>query len=152
MPKAYRIGEEAVGFYMQMEQFQRERLVGALSATAGMEKAIRQTIDYCRQRETFGTPLIHNQYINFRLCELLTEIEALRQLNYYCASLLAQDESAPEVIKIASMCKLKAGRLAREVSDTCLQFSVAWVTWKKHPSRAISAMRDCSASAAARTR
>ncbi len=122
VPKAYRIGEEGMGFYLQMEQFQRERLVGALSATAGMEKAVRQTIDYCRQRETFGTPLIHNQYINFRLCELLTEIEALRQLNYYCASLMAQDESAPEVIKIASMCKLKAGRLAREVSDTCLQF------------------------------
>ena len=122
VPKAYRIGEEGMGFYLQMEQFQRERLVGALSATAGMEKAVRQTIDYCRQRETFGTPLIHNQYINFRLCELLTEIEALRQLNYYCASLMAQDESAPEVIKIALMCKLKAGRLAREVSDTCLQF------------------------------
>ena len=43
-------------------------------------------------------------------------------MNYYCASLMAQDESSLEVTKIASMCKLKAGRLAREVSDTCLQF------------------------------
>jgi citronellyl-CoA dehydrogenase len=122
VPKANRIGEEGMGFYMQMEQFQRERLIGSLSATAGMEKAVRQTITYCRERKTFGTPLIHNQWVHFKLCELLTEIEALRQLSYYCASLLGQDESSMEVVKIASMCKLKAGRLAREVGDVCLQF------------------------------
>lgn len=122
VPKANRIGEEGMGFYMQMEQFQRERLIGSLSATAGMEKAVRQTIAYCRERKTFGTPLIHNQWVHFKLCELLTEIEALRQLNYYCASLLEQDETSMEVVKIASMCKLKAGRLAREVGDVCLQF------------------------------
>ena len=44
VPKTYRIGEEGMGFYLQMEQFQRERLVGSLSATAGMEKAVRETI------------------------------------------------------------------------------------------------------------
>lgn len=122
VPKANRIGEEGFGFYMQMEQFQRERLVGAISATAGMEKALRATIQYCRERETFGQPLIHNQWVHFRLCELLTEIEALRQLNYYCAALMEQDENSAEVIKVASMCKLKAGRLAREVGDVCIQF------------------------------
>jgi citronellyl-CoA dehydrogenase len=122
VPQRNRIGEEGMGFYMQMEQFQRERLIGALSATAGVERAVRTTIAYCRERQTFGQPLIHNQWINFRLCELLTEIEALRQLNYYCAALMDEDESSLEVTKIASMCKLKAGRLAREVGDTCLQF------------------------------
>lgn len=122
VPKANRIGEEGFGFYYQMEQFQRERLVGALSSTAGMEKAVRDTIQYCRERSTFGQPLINNQWIHFKLCELLTEIEALRQLNYYCAALMDEDENSPQVIKVASMCKLKAGRLAREVGDTCLQF------------------------------
>ena len=122
VPQANRIGLEGMGFYMQMEQFQRERLVGALSATAGMEKAVRETIQYCRERETFGQPLIHNQWVHFKLCELLTEIEALRQLNYYCASLMEVDETSMEVTRIASMCKLKAGRLAREVGDVCLQF------------------------------
>lgn len=122
VPQANRIGAEGMGFYMQMEQFQRERLVGALSATAGMEKAVRETIQYCRERHTFGQPLIHNQWVHFKLCELLTEIEALRQLNYYCASLMEVDETSMEVTRIASMCKLKAGRLAREVGDVCLQF------------------------------
>lgn len=122
VPKSNRIGEEGMGFYLQMEQFQRERLVGALSSVAGMEKVVRQTMAYCHERKTFGTPLIHNQWVNFKLVELLTEIEALRQLCYYCASLMAEDETSLEVTKIASMCKLKAGRLTREVADTCLQF------------------------------
>jgi len=122
VPKTNLIGVEGMGFYLQMEQFQRERLVGSISATAGMEKAVRGTIQYCRERASFGQPLIHNQWIHFKLGELLTEIAALRQLNYYCAALMQQDENSPEVIKVASMCKLKAGRLAREVGDVCLQF------------------------------
>ena len=36
------------------------------------------TIDYTRERKTFGRPLIDNQWIHFKLCELLTECEALR--------------------------------------------------------------------------
>jgi citronellyl-CoA dehydrogenase len=122
VPQSYRIGAEGMGFYMQMEQFQVERLVGSLSATTGMEMMVRETMKYCSERETFGQPLIHNQWIQFKLVELLTEIEALRQLNYHCAAMMQAQVNPEEVTRIASMCKLKAGRLAREVGDTCLQF------------------------------
>ncbi len=119
VPQANRIGEEGMGFILQMKQFQKERLAGSLMSTAGMDKIIRMTIAYCRERHTFGRPLIDNQYIHFRLCELLTEVEALRQLNYHCVRLLVAGE---DVTKEVSMAKLKAGRLAREVADTCVQF------------------------------
>jgi citronellyl-CoA dehydrogenase len=119
VPQINRIGEEGLGFMLQMKQFQRERLAGSLMSTAGMEKIIRLTIAYCRERQTFGRPLIDNQVIHFRLCELLTEVEALRQLNYHCVRLLVAGE---DVTKEVSMAKLKAGRLAREVADSCLQF------------------------------
>jgi len=99
-----------------------ERLVGSISTTTGMEMAVRATMKYCSERETFGQPLIHNQWIQFRLAELLTEIEALRQLNYYCAGLMEAEADPQEITRIASMCKLKAGKLGREVGDTCLQF------------------------------
>ncbi len=122
VPVSNRIGEEGMGFYLQMEQFQIERLVAALGAVAGAELAVRDTILYCQERKTFGKPLIANQWIQFKLGELLTEIEAARHLNYYCASLIDAQEDAMKVTKIASMCKLKAGRLVREVADTCLQF------------------------------
>ncbi|MBP9503032.1 MAG: acyl-CoA dehydrogenase family protein [Candidatus Promineofilum sp.] len=119
VPQANRIGEEGMGFILQMHQFQRERLAASIMSTAGMEKVIRMTIDYTRTRQAFGRPLVDNQWIHFRLAELLTEVEALRQLNYHCVRLLVAGE---DLTKEVSMAKLKAGRLAREVADTCLQF------------------------------
>lgn len=119
IPKSYRIGPEGMGFMLQMRQFQVERLAGAIMATASMERIVHKTIDYCRERETFGMPLIDNQWIHFKISELLTEIEALRQLNYHCVRKLVAGE---DMTREASMAKLKAGRLARQVTDTCLQF------------------------------
>jgi citronellyl-CoA dehydrogenase len=122
IPVANRIGEEGMGFYYQMEQFQRERLIAALVSVSACDQAVRATIKYCQERRAFGKPLIANQWIQFKLAELLTEIEALRHMNYHCAALLEQDETAWETTRLASMCKLKSGRLAREVADTCIQF------------------------------
>jgi citronellyl-CoA dehydrogenase len=119
VPAANRIGAEGMGFILQMRQFQRERLAGTLMALGGMEKMVRSTIAYCRERETFGQPLIDNQYIHFRIAELLTEIEALRQLCYHCVRLYVAGEDATKEV---SMAKLKGGRLSREIADTCLQF------------------------------
>jgi citronellyl-CoA dehydrogenase len=122
VPVENRIGEEGMGFYYQMEQFQVERLVGALTTCAGAEKALRDTIRYTQDRKAFGKPLIANQWIQFKLGELLTEVEALKHLNYHCAALIEANADGQEITRIASMCKLKAGRLAREVADTCIQF------------------------------
>lgn len=122
VPVENRIGDEGKGFYYQMEQFQIERLVGAIAGLSGAEKALRQTIQYTRERQAFGKPLLANQWIQFKLTELLAEVEALRQLNYYGVRLIVEKAPSVEVTKIASMCKLKAGRLMRQVADTCLQF------------------------------
>lgn len=122
VPVSNRIGDEGFGFYYQMEQFQVERLVGALGGVAGAELMVRDTIAYCQERHAFNKPLIANQWIQFKLGELLTEIEAARQLNYLCAAKIEAGADNMEVTRIASMCKLKAGRLMREVADTCIQF------------------------------
>jgi citronellyl-CoA dehydrogenase len=119
VPQANRIGPEGQGFHLQMKQFQRERLAGVLMSVSGMERVIRMTIDYCRQRQTFGRPILENQYVYFRICELLSEVEALRQLAYHCVRVYV---AGGDMTREVSMAKLKAGRLAREVADTCLQF------------------------------
>ncbi|MDA0246066.1 MAG: acyl-CoA dehydrogenase family protein [Chloroflexi bacterium] len=119
VPKANLIGPEGMGFLLQMKQFQVERLAGSIMSVSGMERGIQMTIEYTRQRKTFGRPLIDNQWIHFKLAELLTEIEALRHLNYHCVRKLVAGQ---DMTREASMAKLKAGRLAREVADTCLQF------------------------------
>ena len=119
VPQRNRIGEEGKGFTYQMLQFQEERLWAAARALKGNERIIQATIDYTRNRMVFGKPVLDNQVVHFRLAELQTEIELLRSLVYRACALYIEGQ---DVTKLASMAKLKAGRLGREVSDGCLQY------------------------------
>jgi citronellyl-CoA dehydrogenase len=118
VPQRLRIGEEGMGFIYQMQQFQQERLFAAAQWTA-LDRILRETIAYTRERQAFGQSILDNQYVHFRLAELKTEIEALRALVHEAAAKLVAGE---DVTLLASMAKLKMGRLGREVADTCLQF------------------------------
>ena len=64
--------------------------------------------------------MLDNQVVHFRLAELQTEVEALRALVYRAVEELRR--TASDVTQLASMAKLKAGRLLREVTDACLQY------------------------------
>ena len=119
VPQRYRIGPEGAGFMLQMMQFQEERMWGAANSLTAMELAIAETIAYTRERKAFGKSILDNQVVHFRLAELTTEVEALRALVYRAAELFL---SGKDVTRLASMCKLKAGRLVREVSDSCMQY------------------------------
>jgi citronellyl-CoA dehydrogenase len=119
VPRRNLIGQEGMGFMFQMLQFQEERLYGAAGSLRSLDRLIDQTIDYTRQRRTFGRPILDNQVVHFRLAELRTEVEALRALTYRAVESYI---SGKDVTKLASMAKLKAGRLSREVADSCLQY------------------------------
>src|SRR5262245_55227838 len=113
------IGQEGMGFVYQMKQFQEERLWAGAGTLQGCDRIINATIDYTRERKVFGRPLLDNQVIHFRLAELKSEVEGLRSLVYRaCEEYLG----GQDVTMLASMAKLKAGRLRREVSDACLQY------------------------------
>jgi len=119
VPRRNLIGHEGAGFMYQMMQFQEERLWAAASSLVTLDRVIEQTIEYTRNRKTFGASILDNQVVHFRLAELQTEVEALRALTYRAVELYIGGE---DVTKFASMAKLKAGRLAREVTDACLQY------------------------------
>ena len=119
VPQRYRVGDEGAGFSYQMEQFQEERLCAAAMGLRALERAIRQTIEHTRGRIAFGRPILDNQYVHFRLAELQTEVELLRSLTYRAIEAYVAGE---DVVQLASMAKLKVGRLNREVADVCLQF------------------------------
>jgi citronellyl-CoA dehydrogenase len=118
VPQRWRIGEEGMGFTYQMMQFQEERMWAA----AGWQKnalIIQETIDYLKSREAFGKSLLTNQFIQFKLAELQTEVEATGALLHKTVGLYIAGQ---DVTQLASMCKLKAARVARETADWCLQF------------------------------
>ena len=138
VPQRYRIGEEGMGFTYQMQQFQEERLYAAAQWTA-LDRILRETIAYTRERQAFGQSILDNQYVHFRLAELKTEIEALRALVHDAAAKLVAGE---DVTMLASMAKLKVGRLGREVADGCLQFwgGMGYV-WESNVSRLLRDIR-----------
>ena len=119
VPQRFRIGEEGMGFIHQMEQFQIERLWGALNAGAMAQRAIDHTIAYTRERQAFGKSILDNQWVHYKLAELQTEVEALRSLAWRGVEMVVRGEDAT---KLATMAKLKAGRTVRETADGCLQF------------------------------
>ena len=113
------IGEEGKGFSYQMMQFQEERLFLSASILVSLDRCIEATATYTGQRNAFGGPILQNQYVHFRLAELKTEIEACRSLLYRATGELI---AGRDVTLLASMAKLKSARVAREVTDGCLQF------------------------------
>lgn len=119
VPQRNLIGQEGMGFMMQMLQFQEERLWGAASGLRGFDRLIEGTINYARDRQVFGMPLIDNQAVHFRLAELKTEVELLRSLVWRACE---EYINGKDVLQLASMAKLKAGRLSRELPDACLQY------------------------------
>lgn len=138
VPQRFLIGDEGQGFVYQMEQFQEERLWAAANVSTALDDVIAATIRYTRERQAFGRSILDNQSVHFRLAELMTEVEALRALTYQATEQMVDGE---DVTRLASMAKLKAGRLAREVTDACLQY---WggqgFMWESAVARAY---RDC---------
>ncbi|MBK8071397.1 MAG: acyl-CoA dehydrogenase family protein [Ramlibacter sp.] len=133
VPQRNRIGAEGQGFIYQMQQFQEERLWAAASCLVSLNRCIEWTIEWAQERKLFGASLADQQYVQFKLAELKTEVESLRALTYRACDLYVQGQ---DVLELASMAKLKAGRLNRLIPDACLQF---WggmgFTWENKVSR-----------------
>ena len=119
VPITNTVGEAGRGFQQQMAQFQDERLVGAYIAAAGARRALDRTKDYLQQRHAFGKPLLANQYLQYRLAELYADVDTVEGFLHYAAD---KYTAGQDVTREATVAKLKAGRLTREVADACVQF------------------------------
>jgi alkylation response protein AidB-like acyl-CoA dehydrogenase len=112
------LGTEGMGFYQIMWELQGERLIGIAGSVAGASLALQRTIEYCKERQAFGKPIGSFQVNRHRIAELMTKLEASRQLVYDTA--LAWERGEYPVRQI-SMAKLYAGIVAGEVINECMQ-------------------------------
>lgn len=119
VPVANTIGEIGRGFQQQMRQFVIERMCAAYGTVGQCDKALELTRRFAAERSVFGAPLATKQYVAFRLAELQAQVELLRSHNLVtCEARMAGED----ITRAATVAKLTAGRLVREVADTCLQF------------------------------
>ena len=119
VPQRNLIGTEGHGFIYQMQQFQEERLWCAASCLQSLSNCVQWTVEWAQDRKLFGATLADQQWVQFKLAEMKTEVESLRALTYRACELYVQGQ---DVTELASMAKLKAGRLNRLIPDGCLQF------------------------------
>ncbi len=88
--------------------------------SAARGEPCERTIAYVNERQAFGGPArLASSTCSTSLAELVAEVEIFREFCYAAAQAVARGE---DVTRHATIAKLKAGRLDREVADWCLQF------------------------------
>ncbi|MEW6212909.1 MAG: acyl-CoA dehydrogenase family protein [Acidobacteriota bacterium] len=118
VPARYVLGEMNKGFYYTMHNFQGERLASALGAVYSMERALEWAIQYGREREAFGKPVIEYQVWRHRFAEHLTAMEAAKWLSYRALDLVNHGHPA---VREITMAKLFTSELQQKVAYDCLQ-------------------------------
>ncbi|MGE4426100.1 MAG: acyl-CoA dehydrogenase family protein [Solirubrobacteraceae bacterium] len=119
-----RVGDDAVlgsvgnGFKQIMWELQAERTIAAAGVTAYAQYAFDKTVDYAKERKTFGRPLGKHQAIRHKIAQMATELTAARDLVYATAQSYAAGEYD---VRRISMCKLFATQTADRVADQCVQ-------------------------------
>ncbi|MEM6494802.1 MAG: acyl-CoA dehydrogenase family protein, partial [Pseudomonadota bacterium] len=112
-------GVEGKGFYQLMGELPQERLVIAMGAMTGIEKALDVTIDYVKNRKAFGKTIWDFQNTQFVLADLKARGTAARVFVNDCIAKLLDGELD---VATASMAKYWVTELQSEVVDKCLQF------------------------------
>ena len=128
IPRRYLLGKEGTGFMYLMQNFQSERVVGCTSGLAGAKMALDRSVQWGRERQAFGKPLIKREYWQQKLVDLYAKYEAAHALTYRAAEAYNNEKHVKkspismETTRLISMAKAYVGDVTGEIMDECLQF------------------------------
>jgi acyl-CoA dehydrogenase len=118
VPDANLLGEENKGFYLIMANFQWERLLMSLGAVGAMQRVLEKTIEFAKERHTFGRPIAGHQAIRHKITDMAVKLERGRAVTYNALRLFSEGHDA---IKEVTAAKLVTQRDCFEVADTAVQ-------------------------------
>ncbi len=118
VPATNLVGAENSGFYQIAEQFVVERIGLAVHAYGIAGRALDLTVQYCRDRETFGKPLVANQVVRHKLVEMRRQVEVAR---VYAREVARRHVAGENVIAEACLAKETACNTATYVCDQAVQ-------------------------------
>jgi acyl-CoA dehydrogenase len=131
VPTANLLGaEEGQGFVQLMQQLPQERLLIGGQAVAMAERALAVTIDYVKERQAFGRPILDFQNTQFKLAELKTETTIGRVFYNDCVTRHLDGGLDPST---ASMAKYWLSDLQGKVVDECLQLHGGYGYMNEYP-------------------
>jgi len=112
------LGEVGAGFKVAMSSLTNGRLGVASACIGTADRLLELSVDYARERRSFGQPLADRQAIQWMLADSATEIAHARALVYEA---LRQAMAGKDPSAAASMCKLFASEMVGRVSDRAVQ-------------------------------
>jgi hypothetical protein len=118
IPASCLLGREGDGYRIALSNLEAGR-IGIAAQSVGMARAaFEAAVQYARERETFGKPIIEHQAVSFRLADMATQIDAARLLVWRAATY--KDAGRP-CLKEASMAKMFASEMAERVCSDAIQ-------------------------------
>jgi len=130
VPKENLLGEEGRGFIYLMQDLPQERLSIAVGAVANARAILEATVDYTKERKAFGTTIASFQNTQFKLAELIAEVDCAEVYTDRCTELLLEDKLDTVT---ASKAKLLTTDLQCKVADECLQLFGGWGYMWEYP-------------------
>lgn len=117
VPLDHQVGAEGAGFIGAMEAFDFNRAVIALACIGSALQSLDETIEFAKQRMTFGQPLAKREGVAFQIAEHLALLHASRLLSYEVLALA--DAGRPHTTE-AAMCKWLGPKQSAEAIHACL--------------------------------
>jgi alkylation response protein AidB-like acyl-CoA dehydrogenase len=118
VPKSNLLGMEGMGFIMLMKELAWERMMIAIICASAAEHALATTVEYVKQRKTFGKPVNAYQNTRFKLAEMRSEVQIARVFVDRCMEQVLKNELSVEA---ACAAKYWVSDLLSKVVDECVQ-------------------------------
>jgi len=131
IPQENLIAREGMGFIVAMKTFDQTRPGIAAQGVGLAQGALDAAVEYARERETFGKPIIAHQAVQHMLADMATQIEAARALTYLSAR--TADTRSKDLPKVSAMSKLFATDVAMKVTTDVVQIFGGYGYMRDYP-------------------
>jgi len=119
VPEADVLGDVGNGFRLGQQWLTiHDRLLRGPYAIGKMRRALDMSIEWAKQRETFGKPLSERQAIQWKLVDMFVDLQALQSLTYQMA---ARADTGEDIRTEASMIKLVSMNWGARCLDHAIQ-------------------------------
>lgn len=119
VPKSNILGPVGDGFKVAMKTLDGGRIGIAAQALGIAEGALRETVNYVKERKQFGRPIASFQNTQFQIADMATSVEAARLLVKQATE--SKEAKAKSLSKDAAMAKLFAAETAMNVTNKAVQ-------------------------------
>lgn len=121
VPASHLVGPEHAGFALIGSAFLTERIAIAAQAYSQAQRCLDLAVDWCRERRTFGEPLIARQGVQNTLVEMASRIEVARTYTRAVVDRHEAGEELGDLIPAVCFAKNTATRAGEWVAHEAVQ-------------------------------